>query len=161
MSLRARFTERIEEARLVHVDARVLAYHLVGREPLAGLSRLLLEGVRSGRVRAQTSAISLYQLLAEPYRRAEVEKADRAARYLSAFPGLEVVPVDVPVARRAAQVRARLGGRAERSLQIATGLHADADVFLTAGSDLRRIVGMEVVNLEAFVADGGEQAGEP
>lgn len=150
MSLRARFTERMEEARLVHVDARVLAYHLLEREPFAELARLLLDAVRSERVRAQTSAISLYQLLAEPYRRGEGERAERAARYLSAFPGLELLPLDGRVALRAAQVRARLGGRAERAVQIATALDADADVFLTAGSDLRRIVGMEVVNLEGY-----------
>ncbi|HKK08739.1 MAG TPA: PIN domain-containing protein [Gemmatimonadota bacterium] len=150
MSLRARFTERIEHARLVHVDARVLAYHLLDREPFAELTRLFLDAVRSERARAQTCAISVYQLLAGPYRRGEGERAERAARYLSAFPGLELVPVDGRVALRAAQVRARLGGRTERALQIAAALHADADVFLTAGSDLRRIVGMEVVNLEAY-----------
>jgi len=151
VSHRARFAERVEEARLVHVDARVLAYHLLGREPLVDLTRLLLERVRGERVRAQSSVVSLYQLLAEPYRRGEAAAAARAARYLSAFPGLELVPVGIEIARRAAQVRARLGGSAGRSLQIATALAEEADLFLTEGSDLRRIVGMEVANLEDFV----------
>jgi predicted nucleic acid-binding protein len=158
VSLRARFTDRLEAARRVHVDARVLAYHLLGRAPYADLARLLLEGVRSGRIEAQTSAVSLYQLLAEPYRAGAEEAAARAARYVSAFPGLEMVPVDASVARQAAQVQARLGGRPERSIQVATALAGDADLFVTRGSGLRRIAGMEVLDLEDYL-EPGERAG--
>lgn len=151
MSLRARFTDRLEQARRVHIDARVLAYHLLGRPPYADLARRLLEGVRSGRIEAQTSAVSVYQLLAEPYRAGSDEVAARVARYVSAFPGLEMVPVGASVARQAAQVQARLGGRAERSIQVATALAGDADLFVTRGSGLRRIAGMEVLNLEDYL----------
>lgn len=159
MSLRAQFTDRLERARRVHVDARVLAYHLLARRPYAELSRLLLEGVRSGKIEAQTSAISLYQLLAEPYRSGEEDAAARTARFLSAFPGLEVAPVGVAVARQAAQVQARLGGRPERSLQVATALAGDADLFVTRGSGLRRIAGMEVLDLDDYVEAAERAAG--
>jgi predicted nucleic acid-binding protein len=159
VSLRARFTERLEEARRVHIDARVLAFHLLACEPFVDLSRLLLEGVRSGRVAAQTSALSIFQLLAEPYRTGAEAAAARVARYVSAFPGLEVVPVTTAVARQAAQVQARLGGRSERSLQIATALAGEADLFVTQGSGLRRIAGMEVLDLEDFVEAGSPQGG--
>jgi predicted nucleic acid-binding protein len=151
VSLRARFTDRLEEARRVHVDARVLAYHLLGRPPYADLARLLLDGVRSGRIAAQTSSLSLYQLLAEPYRTGSGEAAGRVARFVSAFPGLDMVPVGASVARQAAQVQARLGGRPERSIQVATALAGDADLFVTRGSGLRRIAGMEVLDLDDYL----------
>ncbi len=151
MSLRARFTDRLEEARRVHVDARVLAYHLLGRPPYANLARLLLDGVRSGRIEAQTSSLSLYQLLAEPYRTGSEEAAGRVARYVSAFPGLDMVPVGASVARQAAQVQARLGGRPERSIQVATALAGAADLFVTRGSGLRRVAGMEVLDLDDYL----------
>jgi predicted nucleic acid-binding protein len=151
VSLRARFTDRLEEARRVHVDARVLAYHLLGRPPYANLARLLLDGVRSGRIEAQTSSLSLYQLLAEPYRTGSEEAAGRVARYVSAFPGLDMVPVGASVARQAAQVQARLGGRPERSIQVATALAGAADLFVTRGSGLRRVAGMEVLDLDDYL----------
>jgi len=151
VSLRARFTDRLEEARRVHVDARVLAYHLLGRPPYADLARLLLDGVRSGKIEAQTSSLSLFQLLAEPYRAGSEEAAGRVARYVSAFPGLDMVPVGTSVARQAAQVQARLGGRPERSIQVATALSGDADLFVTRGSGLRRIAGMEVLDLDDYL----------
>jgi hypothetical protein len=65
--------------------------------------------------------------------------------------GLELVPVTSEVAVQAAQVRAQLGGRPERAVQIATALIGGADVYLTEGSGLRRIVGMAVVNLEDYL----------
>lgn len=157
MSARARFRDRIEEARRLHVDARVLAYHLLARpKGYAELTRLLFAGLTSGAVRAQSSSLSLFQLLSEPYRRGMGEEAERAARYLSAFPGLRLVPVTDAVARQAAEVRANLGGGVELAVQIATALAGDADQFLTEGSGLRRIAGVEVLNLEDFLPGSGD-----
>lgn len=155
MSRRVRFRERLESAALVHVDARVLARHVLGDERYVGLTRLLFRGLEGGEVGAQTSAVSLYQLLAEPYRRRREDDARSAADYLTALRGLDVVPVGAGVARRAAQVRARLGGRPERALQIATALEGDADVFLAQGSGLRRIAGTAVVDLDDYTGEPG------
>lgn len=150
MSRRVRFRERLERARLVHLDARVLALHLLGRPPYPELTRLLFDGLRSGDVTGQTSAISLYQLLVEPFRRGRDDLAHRAGDDLTAFRGLEIVEVDGRIARQAAEVRARLGGRAERALQLATALAADAELYLTQDSGLRRVAGIEVLDLDDF-----------
>lgn len=150
MSRRARFRERLERARLVHLDARVLALHLLGRDPYPELTRLLFDGLRSGEVVGQTSAISLYQLLVEPFRRGRDELARRAGDDLTAFRGLEIVEVDARIARQAAEVRARLGGRAERALQLATALYADVELYLTQDSGLRRVAGIEVLDLDDY-----------
>lgn len=150
MSRRARFRERLEDARLVHVGARPLALHLTGREGYVELTRLLLEGLEDGSVRGQTSALSLYQLLVEPHRRGREEEARRAGDLLTAFRGLEQVAVTADLARQAAQVRARLGASTGRSVQIATALKADAELYLDHDSGLRRIAGMEVLDLEDF-----------
>lgn len=150
MSRRARFRDRLERARLVHLDARVLALHLLGRAPYPELTRLLFDGLRSGDVAGQTSAISLYQLLVEPFRRGRDDLARRAGDDLTAFRGLEIVAVDGRIARQAAEVRARLGGRVERALQLATALAADAELFLTQDSGIRRVAGIEVLDLDDF-----------
>lgn len=150
LSSAARFRELLEDARRVHIEARVLAYHLLAEPRYLELTRLLFNGLRSGAVTGQTSALSLYQLLVEPWRRGEGERAGELARHLSVVPGLDLLPVSPRVAAQAAQVRARLGGRLERAVQIATALEAGVDLYLTEGSELRRIAGMSVVNLEDF-----------
>lgn len=154
MSRSARFRDRLESSGRVHLDARVLAVHLLADPRYLELTRLLFRAVRKPDVRAQTSTISLYQLLAEPYRSARPDAADRVWECLTAMRSLEIRPVSAGVARRAAQVRARLGGRPERALQIATALEDSADLFVTRNSGLRRIAGTGVLDMDDFARPG-------
>lgn len=142
--------ERLERAGRVHVDARVIAYHLVAHARYIDLTRLLFAALRDGDVAGQSSTLTLYQLLAEAHRRGAGERAEEVVRRLMVLPGLEWVPVSEDIAARAAEVMARLGGRLERAVQVATGLASGADVYLTQGSGLKRIADMRVVNLDAY-----------
>jgi len=142
--------DRLSDARLVHLDARVVALHLIGDGRFLPLTRALVAAIRDGAVRAQTSVLTLYQLLAELYRRGERERAAELARSLMVHGGLELIPTTDEIAVQAAQVRAQLGGRPERAIQIATALVSGAEVYVTEGSGLRRIVGMTVANLEDY-----------
>ncbi len=143
-------SERLAQAHLVHIDARVFALHLVGNPKMVALTREVISGLREGRIRGQTSVMTLYQLLAELYRQGEASRAADLARDLMVHTGLAMVPASPDIAVQAAEVRAQLGGRPERALQVATALVGRADVFLTTESGLRRIAGMSVVNLEDF-----------
>jgi predicted nucleic acid-binding protein len=120
---------------------------LIGLPPFVGLTRLLFAGLRSGKLRAQTSAISFYQLLTEPYRRGREDLALRAYKYVSGQRGLEIVPVTGAVARQAAEVQASVGGSHERSIQIATALDRGVRAYVTDKTALRRVAGMEVISL--------------
>ena len=140
--------ERLASAQLIHIDARAFALHLLGDETTLAGTRVVLRALRDGRVRGQTSVLTLYQLLAELYRRGEPERAGELGRDLMVHAGLEMVPVTSEISIQAAEVRAQLGGRPERAIQIATALVERADMFLTTDSGLRRIAGMSVVNLD-------------
>ena len=153
MSERDRFEKLVRERTLVHLDASVLALHLAAISGSLPLTRTLFRLMESGEVAGQTSALTLYQLLMESYRRGEERTADRVERLIGAIPGLEVIPLDGRIARQAAQVRARIGGRLERSVQLATALSEDADLFLTRHSSLRRVAGMGIESLDAYTAD--------
>jgi predicted nucleic acid-binding protein len=120
---------------------------LIGLPPFIELTSLLFAGLRSGKLRAQTSAISFYQLLTEPYRRGRDDLALRAYKYLSGQRGLEIVPVTGAVARQAAEVQASVGGSHERSIQIATALGREVRAYVTDKTALRRVAGMEVISL--------------
>ena len=141
--------ERLARAALVHVDARVFALHLIGRAPTAQ-TELAFSGIASGSIKAQTSSLTLYQVLAEVYRQGKPDAARDVARNLRLYPRLGIVSASPEIAIQAAEVRARLGGRPERALQIATALVSGAEVYLTTGSGLRRIAGMQVLNVEDF-----------
>ena len=140
--------DRLSEATLIHVDARVLALYMLGDEVLGPQVETIMRVAGSGVLNVQTSALTLYQILAEVYRRGRADLAGEVARMLQVHPGLTLVPATTDVAIQAAEVRAQLGGRPERAIQIATALVEGADVYVTTGSGLRRIGGMSVVNLD-------------
>lgn len=144
------FKIRLSEATRVHIDASVIALHLVADPEYVELTRALFDLLGSGRMTGQTSAVSLYQILAEPYRRGEGRVAEDVQKGLSACPGLEIVPVTPEIAAQAAQAQAQLGGRIERAIQISTAVDRGADLYLTEGSRLRRIAGIRVADLKEF-----------
>jgi hypothetical protein len=156
----ARFEELLQDHDLVHLDASVLALHAAGVPRTLPLTRSLFRAMETGQVAAQTSALSLYQLLVESYRRGEESTAARIEQLIGSIPGLRVIPLDGRIARQAAQVRAQIGGRVERSVQLATALSEGADLFLAQRSSLRRVAGMAVESLDALhSAETGDPPG--
>lgn len=150
MSERERFETLMLQQGLVHLDAGVLALHTAGARAALPLTRTLFQLMETGELKAQTSALTLYQLLMESYRRGEETTADRIEQLIGSLPGLRVIPLDGRVARQAAQVRARIGGRLERSVQLASALSEGADLFLTPHSSLKRVAGMGIESLDTF-----------
>jgi predicted nucleic acid-binding protein len=149
----AAFREDVAGAGRVHLDPTVLARHLRGRPPHAELTAALFEVSADGGPALQTSAFSVFQLMAEPYRHGEAELAEKAATYLSAGP-VELVVVSEDVALRAAEVRARLGFGPGRCVQIATALESGADRYLVDSSPLRRIAEVRILDLEGYLGPG-------
>jgi hypothetical protein len=112
---------------------------------------MVFTGLKTDRLQGQTSALSIYQLLAEPYRRGSEELAERALRYMSGHQGLAIIPLTEGVARQAAEVQASLGGPLERSIQIATALLGGVRAYVARRTSLRRVAGMEFISLEDFI----------
>lgn len=149
----------LTEAERIHVDASVFALHLLGHPRYLPLTRMLFGLLSQDGVRASTSAVSVYQLLVEAYRRGEGDTARTVEQCLSTVPGLEVIPVTSAIARQSAEVRAQLGGSVERAIQIATALGGRAEVFLTQHSAFRRVAGMKVESLDLYSTTGPSSNG--
>jgi predicted nucleic acid-binding protein len=143
----------LHAAGIVYVDAGVLALHLAGDERYLPLTRAVLGGLRDGEFTGFTSAISLYQLLVEPYRSGHEKVAAQVEVLVAGLPGLEMVPVSPTISRQAAQVKAQIGGSLTRAIQIATALSGDSELYVTQRSALRRIAGLSVAQLDAYRRD--------
>ena len=144
----------LADAGVVYIDAGVLALHLTGNPTYLPLTRAVLGGLRDGDFQGRTSAVTVYQLLVEPYRSGQEQTAERVERLVAALPGLEVVPVSATICRQAAQVKTQIGGGFTRAIQIATALAGDAQVYVTQRSALRRIAGLTVAQLDAYRRGG-------
>lgn len=155
MANRAGLRVALEQAGVVHLDASVFALHATAHPRYLDLTRIVLAGIRAGAYEGQTSSVTLLQVLAESYRTGREQGAARVEACLTALPNLRIVPVSTEIARQAAAVRAQLGGSVERALQLATALGSEAEVFLTQRSTLRRVAGMRVDSLDAYVGAAG------
>lgn len=140
----------LSDAGIVFVDAGVVALHLSGDPRYLPLTRTILGGMRDGEFAGFTSAITVYQLLVEPFRTGHPDVAERIERLLAALPGLEIVPVSTTIARQAAQAQAQVGGSLARAIQIATALSGNSEIYVTQRSALRRIAGLQVAQLDSY-----------
>lgn len=150
--------EVLAEAGVVYVDAGVVALHLTGDPRYLPLTRVVLGGLRDGEFEGRTSAVTLYQILVEPYRLGQEQTADRVEMLMAAVPGLEIIPVSPKIARQAAQVKAQIGGGLTRAIQIATALAGDSQIYVTQRSALRRIAGLGVAQLDSYRRNENGQA---
>ena len=87
----------------------------------------------------ETSTLTFLEVLVQPYRMGDDEKRAALSALLASFPGVTWTALDLPVADRAAALRARYRLRTPDAIQLATALQARADVFLTNDRDLRRV----------------------
>ncbi len=140
----------LADAGVVFVDAGVVALHLAGDPQYLPLTRTILGGMRDGEFAGFTSAVTVYQLLVEPFRTGHPDVAERIERLLAALPGLDIVPVSATIARQAAQVQAQVGGSLARAIQIATALSGNSEIYVTQRSTLRRIAGLRVAQLDSY-----------
>lgn len=95
-----------------------------------------------------TSAITCTEYLTIPYRTQNTEKAEIFFEFLSDC-DVQIYSVDVDIAKRAAQIRARYKDfKTMDCLQLATACLAECDLFLTNDMQLRQFDEMKCSTVE-------------
>jgi predicted nucleic acid-binding protein len=95
-----------------------------------------------------SSTLTFLEILVQPYRTGDDERRAALSALLASFPGMTWIPLALTVADRAASLRARYRLRTPDAIQLATALHASADVFLTNDRDLRRVKEVPVLLID-------------
>ena len=91
-----------------------------------------------------TSAVTLLEILVHPYRKKDMAAVEHYYAYLTRAPFIELVPLSVEIADRAAQLRAVYGFKTPDAIQLATALDAEATLFLTRDLEFRKQKQIEV-----------------
>jgi len=100
---------------------------------------------------AVTSAITMTELLAHPYRRSDERQVDEFYATLSTYPNLEWVSATLSIADIAARLRAAHRMRTPDALQAATAIQAGASGMITNDSVFERVKQFETLVLEDLV----------
>jgi predicted nucleic acid-binding protein len=101
--------------------------------------------MEAGAIRAVTSTVTLVEVLVQPLAKGAHELASRYTQYLRSGPSLTLRWLDLDLALRAAQLRARYQIRTPDAIQIAAAIDFGAHLFLTNDDRARRVTEIEKV----------------
>jgi predicted nucleic acid-binding protein len=116
----------------------VLESHPVFADVFVGL----FEAAADGRLTVALSTVTLAEVLTGPYKAGRTALAKRYEKALCQF---EVVPVSVPVAALAAQLRAQHRLKLPDALQLAAALEAGATAFVTHDRDFSAVTALPIL----------------
>ena len=123
----------------VYIDSMVFIYHFEGSPKYSPLTRRILRMVESEMISGVTSTLALMEILVKPLRAANT-RAVRDYKYLvTSFPGMTLRAVDVEVAEKASELRAKYNVRAPDAIHAATSIVERADAFITSDVRIQRI----------------------
>jgi predicted nucleic acid-binding protein len=116
---------------LIALDTMVFIYHLAAHPRYAALTTVALELIETAQVAGITTAVTLAEILTAPAKTGDRQALQDYEIYLTRFPNLRIIPLDIALARETALVRAAAGLRTPDAIQVAAARLAGADAILT------------------------------
>jgi predicted nucleic acid-binding protein len=137
----------------VGLDSSIFIYFVEENAEFLPLVRPIFTAIDRGDLEAVTSAITLLEVLVVPIRAGATALADRYEELLTGSRGLWMVPLGLPLLRRAAELRAALRVRTPDALQLAAAIATGCTAFLTNDGNLRAPEQLRVLRLKSYRAD--------
>jgi predicted nucleic acid-binding protein len=135
----------------IGIDTAIVIYLIEERQDALPHILPLFEEADAGKRRLVTSALTLLEVLVVPFRRGQVQLADKYELLLTRSRGLQLVDLTLAQLRAAAQLRAVTGVKTPDALQLAAALSIGCRSFLTNDRRLPAIPGLKVVQLSSFL----------
>lgn len=126
----------------------VFIYYLEDHPVYAPLVQPLFESLEKGSTKGITSVITLLEILVKPKRVGDREAVRDYLDFLTTYPHLTIVEVDLELVDMASDLRAKYAVRTPDALQVASALRAGATGFITNDPQLKRVTELEVLLLK-------------
>ena len=134
----------------VAVDTAPFVYFIEEHPRFGPMVELLFAAIDGGELQAVTTAITLLETLVVPLRRNDRPLAARYEALLTRSRGLELIDLDRPLLRAAAEIRAATGVRSPDALQIAGALRSGCTALVTNDRRLPGNLGLRIVQMADF-----------
>lgn len=126
-----RLRRAVSGCELLVLDTMVFSYHLSSHPRYISLTTEVLETIESGKVAGLITTITLAELLTVPAQSDDRRAMQEYELYLTHFPNLRILPLDIALAREAARVRAATKLRMPDAIQVAAARLSGADGIVT------------------------------
>ncbi len=132
--------DAIAAFKTVGLDANIFIYAYQEHPQFLSIVRPIFERLDTDpSFRAVTSVITLIEVTSHPIR---LNRQDLVRTYTTALlnsPSVTTYPLDVPIAQKAAELRARFNLRTPDAIQIATAIVTKAEAFITNDERLKKV----------------------
>jgi predicted nucleic acid-binding protein len=112
------------------------------------LTHEIFKWLESSRNAAVTSAITMLEVLVQPYRDDDDERIDSFYALLSTFPHLSWIDLNLEIVDRAAQLRAKYKLKTPDAIQVATAIVSGSTGFISNDEVFRRIPALDLMILD-------------
>jgi len=136
----------------VALDTAAFIYFIEQHPRYFPLLKPLFEVIDRGGLMAVTSAITLLETLVVPYRNGALDVVLFYETFLRQGRGLVMLPIDVPVLKLAAEIRAMTSARALDSLQLAAASVTRCTAIVTNDHRMPELPGLTVLQLDDFTS---------
>jgi predicted nucleic acid-binding protein len=131
----------------VMLDTALLIYFIEEHSEYLPALKQLFSKVDAGEIKAVTSTITLLEVLVRPKKVFNFDLEEKYLEILLHNENLEIVPLDILIARKAAEIRAKYGVKTPDAIQLATGINHECDAFLTNDKALKKVEEIKVVTI--------------
>lgn len=145
------FRSALSSHQTLFLDTTVFSYHLGEHAAYVDLTTAVLETVERGENLGLTTYITLLELLTYPAQRGDQEAVRDYELFMTGFPNLRIVPLELGLARASALVRAALRLKTPDAVQVAAAQLHRADAIITNDRAwAKRAVGVPVLTLDDY-----------
>lgn len=132
----------------VALDTSVFIYFVEEHPDYFPFCDRIFEGVESGLIKGTTAALSLMEVLVQPYRMKKDDLVYKFYSLFSTYPNLSWIELDLHVADLAARLRAEHNLKTPDSIQAAFAIAAGATGFICNDGAFRRVREIECLVLD-------------
>ena len=139
------------KGKIIGLDTMIFIYHFEANQIYSPLTFSIFESLEKGNFNAITSILTLLEILVKPKRESNLILTERYKILLETFPNLQVKTLDENIADVASSLRANYNINTPDAIQVATSLEAQADIFITNDTSLKKITEIKVFLLSVML----------
>jgi predicted nucleic acid-binding protein len=133
------FRQALQGLQRLCIDTAPLIY-LIERHPrYFELMLNVVQVISQGELRAYSTVLTLTEVLTQPLRANNSTFVSAYEAILQDSVGFQLVPIDAPIARLSAELRAKYALKTPDAIQIATAIYMNCQAFLTNDLGLKHV----------------------
>ena len=140
----------IIDGKPIFIDTAAFIYFVERKPVYVDILRPVFNAIDAGELRAITTTITYSEVLVVPCRQKNRDLIAKYKMLLLETPNLTIVPFDLELAERTADIRAKHGLKTPDAIQWATAIRLGVKFFLTNDRSFKQFFEPQVLFIEDF-----------